>query len=263
MIHRVDRVTNIMTDYAGNPQGCNGKDVDGPLAEARLNGPVGLAFDGAGDLYIAEFNASRIREVAAGDASVITVAGMRSGACSTALDSVGDGCPANSAAVMLNGITDLVADAVGNVYVSDQDDQIVRKIAISSGPATGVITLYAGTPKTIGYGGDGGPATTATLHFPKGLVIDGSGNLYIADRGNNVVREVSGAGVITTVAGAYPGNDFSGDNGVATSARMRYPLGAVAGRRGRSLHLRVRKRYRSQGGPERNHFIPAGQRGPE
>ena len=104
--------------------------------------------------------------------------------------------------------------------------------------ATGVITTVAGNG-TGGYSGDNGPATAAELDDPRGVAVDAAGDLFIADYGNNLVREVNHAtGVITTVAGN--GIDgYSGDNGPATAAELDHPHGRRGGRRRGPLHRRL------------------------
>lgn len=105
----------------------------------------------------------------------------------------GDGGPATSA--LLGDIQSVAADRVGNLYISDTDNHRVRKIDTS-----GVITLFAGTG-TAGFGGDGGPATKASLYLPYGLAVDAAGNVYVADLGNNRVRRIAADGTIFTIAG--------------------------------------------------------------
>jgi hypothetical protein len=109
-------------------------------------------------------------------------------------------------------------DAVGNIYIADTCNERIRKVTVS----TGIITTVAGNG-VAGYSGDGGPATSAELFSPSGVVVDAAGNIYIADLGNNLVRKVTAStGVISTVAGnGTAGN--SGDGGPATSAEMNSP----------------------------------------
>lgn len=130
----------------------------------------------------------------------------------------GDGGPATLAD--LNDPGSAVMDSAGNVYFSDQQNAVVRKVAAG----TGIISTVAGTG-VPGYSGDGGPATSAQLYDPEALAIDAAGNIYIADAGNNVIREMAaGTGILTTYAGNGSYNP-SGDGGPATSAGV----GAVGG----------------------------------
>jgi cysteine-rich repeat protein len=109
-------------------------------------------------------------------------------------------------------------DATGNVFVADTWNHRVRRIDV----ATGAITTVAGAG-VDGFSGDGGPATGAHLAYPSGVAVDGLGNLFIADAGNNRIRRVDTQGIITTVAGSGTGG-FSGDGGPATSAQLNFPF---------------------------------------
>jgi uncharacterized protein (TIGR03437 family) len=127
---------------------------------------------------------------------------------------IGDGGPATAA--QISTIQGIAVDRLGNLYLSDTDNQRVRMISTS-----GVITTLAGTG-VAGFSGDGGPATAAQLNLPYGLAVDLAGNLYVADLGNDRVRRIGPDGVITTVAGN--GNQgSSGDGGAATGAQLLGP----------------------------------------
>jgi uncharacterized protein (TIGR03437 family) len=182
----------------------------GPAVSARLNGPSGLAVDAAGNLYIAD--GSSVRKVSP-DGTITTFAGTGSFS-----GDPGDGGPATSA--LLQAPFGLAFDANGNLYISDQYANNVRKVS-----PNGVITTVAGTGSG-GTLGDGGPALSAQLLSPESIAIDGAGNLYIADFGNNRVRKVSTNGIITTVAGTG-GFGYLGDGGPATGAQFYY-ISAVA-----------------------------------
>ena len=145
---------------------------------------------------------------------ITTVAGTGSGSYS------GDGGSATSATV--NSPHGIVIDSSGNVYISDDDNNRIRKITAS----TGIITTYVGTG-TASYSGDGGLATSATLHGQNGLGIDNLGNIYIADQGNHCVRKVTvQSSIITTIAGTGS-SGYNGDGIDATSATMDYPVGVA------------------------------------
>lgn len=127
--------------------------------------------------------------------------------------------PALSAGMYLP--TSIARDAAGNLYIADSLHNMIRKV-----DTTQTMSTIAGTG-TSGYGGDNGPATASTLYTPSGVALDGAGNLYIADTGNNAVREIVGAtGIIKTVAGnGTQGN--AGDGGPAVSANLNQPLGVT------------------------------------
>lgn len=133
----------------------------------------------------------------------------------------GDGQAAANAA--FRNPQGVAVDPVGNVFIADSINQVVRKISIS----TGIVSTVAGVPLAPGYYGDGGQATQAKLNTPVAVAVDGAGNLYIADQGNNAIRKVNGqSGVITTVAGggrAASGADGLGDGGPATQALLSGP----------------------------------------
>ncbi len=208
--YRVRKLTpgGTISTVAGN--GSPGSAGDGgPATTAQLSFPGGLAVDAAGNLYIADSDNNRIRQVTPGG-TISTVAGTGTSGFS------GDGGPATAAA--LSYPDGVAVDVSGNVYIGDSSNSRIRKVAA----ATGTISTVAGNG-TSGFSGDGGPATSATLSFPGDLGVDGSGNLYLADPDNNRVRKVTAAtGTISTVAGNGNGG-FSGDGGPATSAELGYP----------------------------------------
>ncbi|MCK5554342.1 MAG: SMP-30/gluconolactonase/LRE family protein, partial [Deltaproteobacteria bacterium] len=126
----------------------------------------------------------------------------------------GDGGPATEA--KLWNPTDVAFDSRGNMYIADSGNDRIRRVNTA-----GIITTYAGSGE-MGWGGDGGPATKAKLYSPTGVVVDSSGNLYVADNGNNRIRMVDLSGIITTYAGSGPhGSD--GDGGPATEAQLGSP----------------------------------------
>lgn len=124
----------------------------------------------------------------------------------------GDGGPATDA--QLKGILDVFCDKHGNLFIADQFNGCVRKV----NSVNGIITTVAGKG-TLGYSGDGGPATNAELKQPSGVFVDDNDNLYIADYDNGAIRKVDAAtGIITTVAGGAVG--YGGDGGPATNAKL-------------------------------------------
>ncbi|HXU05421.1 MAG TPA: hypothetical protein VN903_30895 [Polyangia bacterium] len=220
-IKMLDDATGELTDICGT--GMRGFAGDGgPAESAVLNLPVAVAFDAAGDMFISDQANDRIRKVDAATATISTFAGV--GPCSDC--ALGDGGAATAAFISLPqgqsarpaGRIDI--DAAGNLYVADTLHDRVRRI-----DAVGVITTIAGTG-TMGAGGDGGPATEATLNDPADVAVAPDGlAIYIADTGNGCVRRVGADGVITTVAGMCGVTGFEGDGGPATAAKLDRPGG--------------------------------------
>ena len=114
----------------------------------------------------------------------------------------------------------MAVDGAGNLYIADTNNDRIRKV-----DSAGTITTIAGTGERR-FGGDGGPAIQAQLDAPSGVVVDGAGNLYIADRANHRIRKVDSTGTITTIAGTGE-RGFGGDGGPATQARLNYPYGVA------------------------------------
>ncbi len=182
---------------------------DGQRAlSATFWNPKSVAVDASGVVYVADRNNYRIRKVAT-DGTISTYVGTGE------VGSRGDGGPATQAE--LNLPEGVVCDPSGNLYIADTFNHRIRKVT----PA-GIISTYAGVGPEE-FAGDGGLATSAWLAFPRGLAIDGQGNLYFADAGNNRIRRVDArTGIITTVAGN--GNPtFAGDGGLATAASLFLP----------------------------------------
>ena len=131
----------------------------------------------------------------------------------------GDNGPATSAE--LSSPLAVALDSAGNLYLADDGNAAVRRVDA----VTGVITTVAGNG-TAGYSGDGGPATSAQLALPGGLVLDGANNLYITDGGNDAIRKVSAStGIITTIAGVPTFSGYVGDGGPATQSLLSHPSG--------------------------------------
>jgi hypothetical protein len=216
-IRKIDP-SGIITTIAGT--GVAGYSGDGgPATAAEINWPHGAAIDSAGNLYISDSSNHRIRKI--DRAGIITtVAGTG------VLGFNGDG-PGPS--VELNQPKALFMDANDTLYFDDQDNNRVRRL-----DASGVVTTVAGDG-VAGYGGDGGPATSAHLQQPKGVWVDGHGSVYIADFNNNRVRRVDPAGIITTLAGTGAAG-FNGDGIPATSAELWGPR-AVAVDAGGNLYI--------------------------
>ncbi len=194
---------NVITTTAGNGTFDFSGD-NGPALQASFRYPAAMAMDSAGNLFIVDQANNRIRKVAP-NGSITTVAGNGTRGFSA------DGGPATAAS--LGSPSGIAVDAAGNLYIADTESYRIRKVG-----ADGIIRTAAGTG-SIGFSGDSGPATDATLSTCSGLAVDAAGNLYIADQGNARIRKVSTAGIITTVAG-NGGIGFSGDGGNAVAARL-------------------------------------------
>ena len=210
---RLRRISSngVISTAAGT--GTDGMSGDGgPAVNAQLNTPCGVAVDRAGTVYIADSGNHRIRRIGL-DGIIATVAG--SGA--HGYGRLGDGGPATSAE--LNYPCGVAVDASGNLYFADTGNHSIRKVSTS-----GIITTVAGTGYGVIFGGDNGPATSADLHSPSDVAVDGAGNLYIADTSNGRVRKVTPDGIITTAAGTN-GFGYSGDGGPATRAQLNFPSG--------------------------------------
>jgi hypothetical protein len=206
----VNESVNIYT-YAGT--GVGGFSGNGNAATlARMMHPYAIATDCDGNAYISDFENAVVRKVSP-TGVITTIAGSGSVGYS------GDGGPATAA--RMSHAHGVAVDAAGNVYFSDYNNHVVRKVSTA-----GIITRVAGVAGS-GYTGDGGAATMARISYPSGLTLDGAGNLYIADNGNSVIRKVSPTGVITTVAGNGI-SGYAGDAGPATAARLFAPVAVHA-----------------------------------
>jgi uncharacterized protein (TIGR03437 family) len=220
--------SSIISTVAGENSLGAGFSGDGGLAtSAQLANPTSVAVDSAGNMYIADSYNNVVRvvcanqvpiachNVAAGDINTFA------GNSVTGANYTGDGGLATSA--LLSDPVAVLLDAAGNLYISDSGNNAIRKVNTS-----GIITTLAGMgPFANGYSGDGGPAIQAELNAPKGIALDSSGNLYIADTVNCVIRVVEPNGNITTIAGnGTPG--YSVNGGPALSAQLYFPSGVAA-----------------------------------
>lgn len=202
----VHAYSQTITTIAGNGTCCT--PVDGVQATtSSIYYPNGVVVDAEGNILISA--CIRIRKV--DTLGIITTIAGTTGGYS------GDGGPATSAELESDA---MAVDVTGNLYISDEYHNVIRKINTA-----GIISTIAGVSGGIGdFSGDGGPAIAAKLHDPVGIAIDAFGNLYIADSFNNRIRKVNVFGVITTIAGNGNGG-FSGDGGIATSASLNTPVG--------------------------------------
>jgi hypothetical protein len=205
--------------------GTSGSAVDGSLAiSSSLNNPIGVAVDSSRNVYVADAGNSRIRKITKSTGIINTYIG--GGA------SLADGVAATS--TTLSSTIGICVGSGDNMYIADGGNNLVRKVTKFSG----IISTIAGTG-TSGFSGDNGPATSAKLSNPSGVAVYASSSypqvvtVYIADTGNNRIRQVSMSNlIITTIAGTGT-SGYSGDNGPPTSAKLNGPTGiAVNGSTG-------------------------------
>jgi uncharacterized protein (TIGR03437 family) len=176
----------IISTFAGTTPGFSGD--SGAAKSAQLSSPDGIAFDSSGNLYIADSANQRIREISGGN--INTIAGNGTAGYSGDVASGVTGTPTDAE---LRGPSGVTVDSSGNIYIADTGNHVIREIT------GGLIYTIAGD-NTGGYMGDGGPANEAELEFPASVAVDSSGNIFIADSGNNAIREIV-AGNIKTILG--------------------------------------------------------------
>lgn len=252
-------VGSTMTTVASD--GSSGFAGDTGLANvAKLDGPMGVTVDTAGNYYIADTNNHVIRKVNASDGKISTIAGTPNVASANAGDTNGDGGSALLAT--FNKPTSVAVDAQGNFYVADTGNNRVRRIDTNgiittlvgigapslNGPNavavfgnnlyltdpgnhvvrlyvlnTQAVSVFAGIQNSPGHSGDGGASNAARLNRPSGLAVNTDGDLFIADTGNHRIRKVSGGVISTAVTQGIPRSGFEGDGGTANTARMNSP----------------------------------------
>ncbi len=209
---------NLLFEEGPNGVASGGFSGDNALAiNALLNLPYGVAVDSSGNIYIADTENNRIREVTVSNGNIKTIAG------SNTQGSPGTNTDVGSAlSVHLNYPHSVAVGANGVVYIADTNDHRVLKLS------GGAVTVVAGIG-TPGFSGDGGPAAKAQLQYPRGVAVDSLGNVYIADYTNHAIRFVSAVtGDIYTIAGALCGaagcrSGYSGDGGPGTQAQLYFP----------------------------------------
>ncbi len=204
-----------------------------PAIASPMDWPGAVALDPSGTLYFTEVHSHRVGRMVGNVLATIAGDGFEGVS--------GDDGPAVGA--RLNCPAGLTFDARGNLYVVDQRNHRVRKVA-----PDGMMTTVAGTGSghmSAGYGGDGGPAIAARMNHPSAVAVDAAGNMYIADMMNHRVRRVSPDGIITTVAGTGEAG-YGGDGGPAASGKLNFPAGLAVDQAGNLYiadwhNFRVRK----------------------
>ncbi|HMD61991.1 MAG TPA: immunoglobulin domain-containing protein, partial [Opitutaceae bacterium] len=204
-IRKVVVSSGAVTTYA-NTSGVAGS-IDGAPASARFKSPTGISVDGSGTVFVADTGNNTIRKIpSSGNTS--TLAGTAGQRGST---------DATGAAARFYVPAGVAADSSGNVYVSDQGNNTIRKITSS-----GAVTTFSGVATVVGF--VDGTGTAAQFYLPAGMAADSGGNVYVADSGNNTVRKLTPAAVVTTLAGT-PGSGNS--DGTGPAAQFNLPSGVA------------------------------------
>lgn len=196
----------IITTIAGN--GTTGYSGDGgPSPASTLHDPSRMTIDGAGNIFFADAVNNVIRKIST-TGIITTLVGNGTPAFA------GDGGPATNAS--LSQPLGVAIDGNGNMYIADGNNHRIRKVNTA-----GIISTFAGTG-AVGYTGDGGPATAATMNYPNGVTCDQTCNVYFTDWYGHKVRKITYSGTISTVVGTGVAG-FSGDTGPALSAQLNGP----------------------------------------
>jgi streptogramin lyase len=175
----------VVTTVAGSALAAGS--TDGTGGAARFNGPQGIVIDKSGNLYVADTGNDTIRKISSGGV-VTTLAGTAG---------VTGATDATGAAAQFDGPRGMAIDAAGNIYIADSTNATIRMLT-----AAGIVTTIAGSPGAAGFAD--GTGTDARFDVPTGITIDSSGNLYVVDNLHAIIREITPAAVVSTVAG-YPG----------------------------------------------------------
>jgi len=209
-VRRIDAKSTVISTAAGNGTAAFSGD-NGQATQASLNGPVRIAFDASGNLYIPDAGNNRVRRVDEATGVITTVAGNGTAGSS------GDGGPATSAHLEPNGVA---LDSEGNLFIADGGDQRIRKVD--------AVTKLIGT---VAGGGSGFannlPATSIELRFIHGIAVDGAGNLLIAEPSNQRILKVAAPTQIISILAGGIQNQFLGDGSAATAAMLNSPLAAA------------------------------------
>jgi sugar lactone lactonase YvrE len=232
-IREVNGSSGIITTIVGSGAQCTTATLPcgdgGPATSASVNDARGAVLDAAGNLYFVDAQDNRVREVDTAGTIATIAGGGPSGTAPTGCANgtyTGDGGPAVDST--LDCPLGLDIDSLGNLYVADTYNNVIRKIDTNS---PRIITTVAGNG-TKGHTGDGGLATSAALNMPDRVSVNVAGNFFISDSGNDVIRRVDGTSTIIT---AFAGNGafgFAGDGGPALSAELATPVGVVVDAQG-------------------------------
>src|SRR6202142_3898839 len=175
----------------------NAGSTDGTGSAARFNHPYGLAVDSSGNVYVADRANAVIRKIT--PAGVVTTIAGRAG--------VPGSVDGNGTAALFNNPSGVAVDGTGNLYVADTGNDTIRKITPG-----GTSSIFAGSAG--GVGSADGTGATVQFNSPNGIAIDGSGNLYVADSGNNTIRKITSGGVSSTLAGSPGAPGFTDGHGI-------------------------------------------------
>lgn len=202
--HKIRKITSagVVSTFAGN--GTSGS-ADGVGAAASFNSPYGVAVDANDNVYVADFGNHKIRK--------ITPSGMVSTFAGGSTYGSADG---NSSTARFYYPFGLTVDGSGNVYVADRSNNKIRKIT-----PLGIVSTLAGSGNAGSIDGNG---VSASFNLPMDVAVDGSGNVYVADRNNNKIRKVTAAGAVSTFAGDNASGNVDGNG---NSARFNYPYGVA------------------------------------
>ena len=194
--HTIRKITagGVVTTLAGTAVSIGS--ADGTGHAARFSSPNGVAVDSSGNIYVADTYDSKIRKITA--LRVVTTLG--------------------GSAAQFSNPRGVAVDSFGNVYVAATDSSIIRKITID-----GVVTTLAGTAGSIGNAD--GVGNAARFDYPRGVAVDSSGNVYVADTGNSTIRKITAAGVVTTLAGTA--GSIGNADGTGAAARFDHPQGVA------------------------------------
>ena len=183
------------------------RNVDGTGARA-FNGPLGIAVDSTGIVYVADTNNHTIRKITAG--GVVTTLAGQAGSIGSA-DGTGNAARFNSP----RGVS---VDGAGTLYVADTNNSAIRKVT-----AAGVVTTLAGAAGNVG--GADGTGNNARFTNPEGVAADGGGTVFVADTVNDTIRKITTGGVVTTLAGFV--GSFGSTDRTGSAARFGLPFGVA------------------------------------